>query len=144
MPILAEEYTLVIGVHTRAATSSLALVTAVTGVIVDQAVFPLCPGSVNTGFAEAAGCIKEEAEAELPKEMWIPADKVAQAGIDGLAAAKAAVASRTYQDVSTGSPGRFSGSRHPSCSCLCLSGCTRFSNMTSTATDPHPSLARTH
>ncbi|MCV7410210.1 oxidoreductase [Mycobacterium florentinum] len=51
----------------------------------------LCPGPVDTGFGEAAGFDKEEAEAALPRIMWIPADKVAQAGIDGLAAGKAVV-----------------------------------------------------
>jgi uncharacterized protein len=51
----------------------------------------LCPGPVDTGFGEKAGFSKEEAEAALPRVMWIPADKVAQAGIDGLAAGKAVV-----------------------------------------------------
>lgn len=51
----------------------------------------LCPGPVDTGFGEAAGFSKEEADAALPKIMWLPADKVAQAGIDGLAAGKAVV-----------------------------------------------------
>jgi short-subunit dehydrogenase len=51
----------------------------------------LCPGPVDTGFGEAAGFSKEEAESALPRVMWIPADRVAQAGIDGLAAGKAVV-----------------------------------------------------
>lgn len=51
----------------------------------------LCPGPVDTGFGEAAGFSKEEAEAALPRVMWVPADKVARAGIDGLAAGKAVV-----------------------------------------------------
>jgi uncharacterized protein len=51
----------------------------------------LCPGPVDTGFGEAAGCSKEEAENSLPRVMWIPADQVAQAGVDGLAAGKAVV-----------------------------------------------------
>lgn len=51
----------------------------------------LCPGPVDTGFGEAAGFSKEEAESTLPKVMWVPADQVAQAGIDGLAAGKAVV-----------------------------------------------------
>jgi len=51
----------------------------------------LCPGPVDTGFGEAAGFVKEEAEAALPQAMWIPADKVAQAGVVGLAAGKAVV-----------------------------------------------------
>jgi short-subunit dehydrogenase len=51
----------------------------------------LCPGPVDTGFGEAAGFSKEEAESALPRVMWVPADAVAQAGIDGLAAGKAVV-----------------------------------------------------
>ena len=51
----------------------------------------LCPGPVDTGFGDAAGFSKEEAEAALPRVMWVSADKVAQAGIDGLAAGKAVV-----------------------------------------------------
>jgi uncharacterized protein len=51
----------------------------------------LCPGPVHTGFGEAAGFSKEEAESALPQIMWVPADQVAQAGIDGLAAGRAVV-----------------------------------------------------
>lgn len=51
----------------------------------------LCPGPVDTGFGEAAGFSKEEAESALPRAMWIPADKVARVGLDGLAAGKAVV-----------------------------------------------------
>jgi len=51
----------------------------------------LCPGPVDTGFGEAAGFSKEEAESALPRVMWIAADRVAQAGIDGLAAGRAVV-----------------------------------------------------
>ena len=51
----------------------------------------LCPGPVDTGFGEAAGFSKEEAEATLPRIMWRPVEQVAQAGIDGLAAGKAVV-----------------------------------------------------
>lgn len=51
----------------------------------------LCPGPVDTGFGEAAGFSKEEADAALPKIMWVPADRVAQAGIEGLASGKAVV-----------------------------------------------------
>ena len=39
MPIVAEQYTFVIGVDTHAATHSLALVNASTGAVVDQSVF---------------------------------------------------------------------------------------------------------
>src|SRR4029078_8710 len=44
----------------------------------------LCPGPVKTGFGEAAGIPDEDAEASLPKAMWIDADEVARAAIDGL------------------------------------------------------------
>jgi hypothetical protein len=40
MPIVAEGYAFVIGVDTHAATLSLALVTAATGVMIAEAVFP--------------------------------------------------------------------------------------------------------
>ena len=45
----------------------------------------LCPGPVDTGFGEAAGFSKEEADSALPRFMWEPADDVAKAGIDGMA-----------------------------------------------------------
>ena len=43
----------------------------------------LCPGPVETGFAEAAG-FSEEAVNVLPKIMWVDAEKVARAGLEGL------------------------------------------------------------
>ena len=43
----------------------------------------LCPGPVETGFAEAAG-FSEEAVNVLPKIMWVRADNVARAGLEGL------------------------------------------------------------
>jgi uncharacterized protein len=51
----------------------------------------LCPGPVETGFAEAAGMTDEEASETLPKIMWVPAADVAKAAIDGLAAGRAVV-----------------------------------------------------
>lgn len=62
----------------------------------------LCPGPVDTGFGEAAGFSKEEADAALPRVMWIPADQVAQAGIDGLAAGKAVVVPGLANRISAG------------------------------------------
>lgn len=62
----------------------------------------LCPGPVDTGFGEAAGFTKEEAESALPKVMWIPVDQVAQAGIDGLAAGKAVVVPGMANRISAG------------------------------------------
>lgn len=45
----------------------------------------LCPGPVDTEFATTAGLTDEEAGAALPRFMWLPAAKVAAAGVDGLA-----------------------------------------------------------
>lgn len=45
----------------------------------------LCPGPVDTGFGEAAGFTKEEAENALPSFMWLPAAEVAKQAVDGLA-----------------------------------------------------------
>lgn len=43
----------------------------------------LCPGPVDTGFGEAAGFTKEEADAALPKVMWVSAADVARAAVEG-------------------------------------------------------------
>lgn len=51
----------------------------------------LCPGPVHTGFGEAAGFSTADAEALLPKPLWVSASDVAKAGIDGLAAGRAVV-----------------------------------------------------
>jgi len=51
----------------------------------------LCPGPVDTGFGQAAGLSDEEAEASLPKVMWVPAADVARAAVDGLAQNRAVV-----------------------------------------------------
>jgi short-subunit dehydrogenase len=47
----------------------------------------LCPGPVETGFAEAS----EEASDSLPKFMWVPAAQVAEAGVAALAAGRPVV-----------------------------------------------------
>jgi short-subunit dehydrogenase len=44
----------------------------------------LCPGPVETEFAERAGFDEDDAEAALPTFMWVPAAEVAKAAIDGL------------------------------------------------------------
>jgi hypothetical protein len=44
----------------------------------------LCPGPVETEFAATAGFDAAEAEASLPKIMWIPAADVAKAAVDGM------------------------------------------------------------
>jgi short-subunit dehydrogenase len=45
----------------------------------------LCPGPVETGFAEASGLTDEEAASSLPKFMWVSAPDVAKAAVDGMA-----------------------------------------------------------
>jgi short-subunit dehydrogenase len=44
----------------------------------------LCPGPIKTGFGEKAGISDEDAEASLPKAMWVDPDVVARTAIDGL------------------------------------------------------------
>jgi short-subunit dehydrogenase len=44
----------------------------------------LCPGPVDTGFGARAGFTKEEAEKALPSIMWIDAERVAKAAVDGM------------------------------------------------------------
>jgi hypothetical protein len=51
----------------------------------------LCPGPVETGFAEAAGMTDAEASEALPKFMWLAATDVARAAVDGLAAGRSVV-----------------------------------------------------
>lgn len=48
----------------------------------------LCPGPVETEFAEAAGFSGDDAESSLPRFMWVPADDVAKQAVDGMAAGK--------------------------------------------------------
>ncbi len=50
----------------------------------------LCPGPVETGFADAAGFGAEETDA-LPSFMWVPAAEVARQAVDGMAAGRAVV-----------------------------------------------------
>lgn len=45
----------------------------------------LCPGPVETGFAEVAGISQEDAERAMPSFMWESASDVARAGLDALA-----------------------------------------------------------
>lgn len=51
----------------------------------------LCPGPVKTGFGELAGIPDEEAEKSLPKFLWVDADAVAKAAVDGLASGKSVI-----------------------------------------------------
>jgi len=51
----------------------------------------LCPGPVETEFAESAGFTEEESTNALPKFMWVSAADVAKVAIDGLAKDRAVV-----------------------------------------------------
>lgn len=44
----------------------------------------LCPGPVRTGFAETAGISDDEAVGALPEIMWVPVEKVAADGVEGI------------------------------------------------------------
>lgn len=57
MPIVAEEYAFVIGIDTHAATHALALVTAATGGIVKEAVFPNSPAGLDRALTWITGKI---------------------------------------------------------------------------------------
>ena len=51
----------------------------------------LCPGPVDTGFGEAAGFAKDDAENALPSFMWVSPAGVAKAAVDGLAVGRLVV-----------------------------------------------------
>ena len=59
----------------------------------------LCPGPVETGFAEVAGMTDAEASESLPKIMWVPAADVARAAVDGMDAGRAIVIPGTVNRV---------------------------------------------
>lgn len=59
----------------------------------------VCPGPVHTGFGEAAGFAKEDAEAALPAFMWEDAASVARDALDGLEAGRAVVIPGTANRV---------------------------------------------
>lgn len=59
----------------------------------------VCPGPVDTGFGEAAGFAKEDAEAALPAFMWEDAASVARDALDGLEAGRAVVIPGTANRV---------------------------------------------
>jgi short-subunit dehydrogenase len=44
----------------------------------------LCPGPVETGFAEAVGISDDEAANSLPRFMWVPVADVAKAAVEGM------------------------------------------------------------
>lgn len=80
MAIVAEQYAFVIGVDTHAATHSLALVSAATGGVVDQAVFPNSPagcdravGWISRGVAGQSALVVIEGVGPYPgffAECW--------------------------------------------------------------------------
>jgi short-subunit dehydrogenase len=51
----------------------------------------LCPGPVETAFADTAGFDHEDAHESLPSIMWLPADEVARAAVDGMARGRVVV-----------------------------------------------------
>lgn len=51
----------------------------------------LCPGPVHTGFGKAAGFAMSEAEKLLPAPLWVSAEEVARAGVDGMERGRAVV-----------------------------------------------------
>lgn len=51
----------------------------------------LCPGPVDTEFAESAGFDPDEAESALPSFLWVAAGDVADAAVDGLDRGRAMV-----------------------------------------------------
>jgi hypothetical protein len=57
----------------------------------DVSVTVLCPGPVETGFAEAGGVSDEEAAESLPKFMWVPVADVAKAAVEGMDKGRAVV-----------------------------------------------------
>lgn len=59
----------------------------------------LCPGPVKTGFGAAAGISDADAEASLPKVMWVEADEVARIAVDGLAAGKTVIVPGVFNRV---------------------------------------------
>lgn len=51
----------------------------------------LCPGPVETGFAEASGLTDAEAAESLPKFMWVAPAQVAKVAVEGLASGRPVV-----------------------------------------------------
>ncbi len=62
----------------------------------------LCPGPVETGFAESAGMSDEEAAETLPRIMWIAAAEVAKAAVDGLDSGRSVVIPGAVNRVAAG------------------------------------------
>lgn len=60
----------------------------------------LCPGPVHTGFGEAAGISKQDAESALPSFMWEPVESVASAAVDAMDKGRPVVIPGTVNRVS--------------------------------------------
>jgi short-subunit dehydrogenase len=59
----------------------------------------LCPGPVSTDFGEKAGISEADAEASLPKVMWVEADVVAKTAVDGLASGKTVIVPGVFNKI---------------------------------------------
>ena len=59
----------------------------------------LCPGPVKTGFGAAAGISDADAEAALPRAMWVSAADVARTAVDGLASGKTVIVPGAFNKV---------------------------------------------
>jgi uncharacterized protein len=62
----------------------------------------LCPGPVETGFAEAAGISEDEAADALPRFMWVSSPDVAAQAVAGLAKGQAVVIPGTSNRIAAG------------------------------------------
>lgn len=59
----------------------------------------LCPGPVETGFADAAG-FSDDDTTKMPSFMWVAAEEVARQGVEGMIAGKGVVIPGTPNKVS--------------------------------------------
>jgi short-subunit dehydrogenase len=59
----------------------------------------VCPGPVRTEFGEKARFSDEDAEAALPKVMWVDADVVAKTAVDGLASGKSVIVPGVFNRI---------------------------------------------
>jgi short-subunit dehydrogenase len=59
----------------------------------------LCPGPVSTDFGEKAGISDADAEASLPKVMWVDADEVARAAVAGLESGRTVIVPGVFNRI---------------------------------------------
>ena len=81
----------------------------------------LCPGPVETGFAEAAGIDPEKMAGAMPKLFWVPAAEVARVGVDGMDDNRAVA----IPGLPNRCRPRWAGCRPAGCSCPSWPGSTR-------------------